>query len=85
MTRVEEMNTMVAIVERAEKLGICRDRLTLLIDLDKAHQQFDLRLEEMLAAEDFDFAHDVRGIQNNIDRSVGVVVNFFVPRFARSE
>lgn len=33
-------------------------------------------------ADDFNFAHDIYGIQNNLNRKTKQFSNFFVPRFA---
>ena len=79
----EELNIIVKIVERAEKLGVGRGtRMTRVMDMQNAHVQFNLRLDEMLAAEDFDFLHDFMGIQANMDRRTGRLKGLFVPRFA---
>ena len=58
------------------------DRVTIMMDVENADRQFNLRLDELLEADDFEFAHDVFGIVNNIDRTTGKVGNLFVPRFA---
>lgn len=45
-----------------------------------------LRLADLLAADDFNFAHDVFGIDRHICRDTGAMLNFFSPRFsARDE
>ena len=74
----------VKICERAEKMGIYHgERHTLLMDIESADNAFNMRLEDWLKADNFNFAHDIVGIVNNIDRS-----NFpgefsrFLPRFA---
>jgi hypothetical protein len=41
-----------------------------------------LRLADLLAADDFDFAHDVGGIRRHLDRTTGRLGGCFVPRFA---
>lgn len=41
-----------------------------------------LRLEELLAADDFNFAHDVFGIDRHICRDTGKLLNHFSPRFS---
>lgn len=41
-----------------------------------------LRLSELLAADDFNFAHDVFGIDRHIDRETGELLNFFSPRYS---
>ena len=40
-----------------------------------------LNLERLLAADDFNFAHDVFGIRRHIDRETGKLQNCFLPRF----
>ena len=83
MDKKTEFETIVAIVERAEKMGIARgDRFTKIMDIDNAHKQFNLRLEEMLAACDFDFTHDFTGIQTCMNRDTCRIEGLFVPRFA---
>lgn len=42
-----------------------------------------LRLEALLAADDFNFAHDVFGIRRHLDRDTGELTQCFVPRFSR--
>lgn len=41
-----------------------------------------LRLSELLAAEPFDFSHDVFGVRRHLNRETGQLENFFTPRFA---
>ena len=41
-----------------------------------------LRLADLLAADKFNFAHDVIGIANHLDRKTGKLRNCFVPRFS---
>ena len=36
------------------------------MDIDSADRKFNLRLDDFLKANDFDFAHDFIGIQKNI-------------------
>lgn len=44
-----------------------------------------LKLAELLAADDFNFAHDVGGIRRHINRTTGKLENCFLPRFAQKE
>ena len=75
--------TIVKIAERAEKMKISTSsRVTLLMDIEYADEQFNLRLDELLNADDINFAHDVCGIQYNINHVTKEMDNFFVPRFA---
>ena len=54
-----------------------------MMDVDNAHKQFGMRLEDWLNADDFNFAHDFCGIQKHIDRKTGLVGGCFVPRFSK--
>ena len=79
----ERFMKYVAICERAEELGIYNgERITLLMDIENADKVFNLRLEDWLNADNFNFAHDIHGIVNNIDRSKNPVeFHHFLPRF----
>lgn len=53
------------------------------MDITNAAKYWDMRLEDWLNADDFDFVHDIVGIYKNIVREYPVeFTNFFVPRFA---
>lgn len=91
-----DKNTMllhIKIINRAREMGIMRgDTFTLTIDLEAATKHFDLDCQSLLEADDFNFAHDICGIQQNINREktcmyahppVTAFENCFVPRFAR--
>ena len=85
MTIKEKFEMYVKIAERAEELGIYHgERITLLMDIESADKAFNMRLEDWLNADNFNFAHDVAGIVNNIDRSKYPATEFhcFLPRFA---
>lgn len=82
----EQIALTVEIVNRAEKLGLMQsDRITALLDLEIATERFNLRLADMLNADDFNFAHDFVQIQNDINRETGKFSGRFVPRFAGRE
>lgn len=72
------------ICERAEKNGYDGERISLMMDIESADKKFNLRLEELLNADDFNFCHDINGIENNIVRNAFPATDFglFVPRFA---
>lgn len=83
MLNKEQTNLTTKIVNRAEKLGLMQtDRITALLDLEKATGHFNLRLADMLNADVFNFAHDFVQIQNDINRATGKFSNRFVPRFS---
>jgi hypothetical protein len=53
------------------------------MDLDACHSNgCPLHLADLLAADDFNFAHDVFGIRRHLDRRTGKLGDCFVPRFA---
>lgn len=73
------------VCDRAEAMRASQtSRITLFMDIDNANKQFDLK-PELLEADDQNFAHDIVGIQNGMDRSQGKVTNFFLPRYAESQ
>lgn len=83
MKNKEKFMTYVKIAQRAEGMGIYNgERLALLMDLENADNVFDLRLEDLLKADDMNFAHDIVGIVNNINRKNPIDFNLFVPRYA---
>lgn len=84
----ERYKKYVKIAERAEKGGLYHgDRINLLMDIESADLKFNLRLDDWLKADEFNFAHDLYGIINNIVRNDFSTTNFgyFVPRFLGEE
>lgn len=87
----EELRLMRLIALRAgamaAKSGVDIGKTTdLVMDLNATHSNgCPLELAELLAAEDFDFCHDVWGIMRHIDRTNGQLRNCFLPRYAKSE
>ena len=83
MKTKEKFMMYVKLAQRAEGMGIYTgERFTLLMDIENADKVFNLRLEDLLNADDFDFVHDIIGIVNNIDRRNPTDFNLFVPRYA---
>ena len=79
----ERFLKIVEIAKRAEenKLLIF-DRFSLIMDIECADEIFYLRLDDFLNAENFDFVHDIYGIQNNLNRQKRMMENCFLPRFS---
>ena len=77
-------NTLFGIADRAKALNLPVDRITLVIDIDSACEQFNFEPSDLLNADDETFAHDVGGIVGHMDRSSypGTVGDCFVPRVA---
>ena len=85
MKTKEKFMTYIKIAQRAEGMDLYSgERSTFLMDLESADNVFNLRLEDLLNADDVNFAHDVVGIVNNINRSEFPATDFglFVPRYS---
>jgi hypothetical protein len=81
----ERFMMYVKITQRAEGMGIYNgERFSLLMDIENADKAFNLRLEDLLNADDLNFSHDVIGIVNNIDRKNPTDFNLFVPRYTEN-
>ena len=86
MKTKEQFMMYVKLAERAEKMGIYHgERMTLLMDIESADEAFGLQLENLLNADDENFAHDILGIHYNINRNTFPATDFnlFVPRYAK--
>ncbi len=84
-THKETMEVEKEIAKRAvvmaKELGIQYDYQTALMDIDACHCNGNpLKLGSLLAADDFNFSHDVFGIRRHLDRTTGKLLNCFVPR-----
>ncbi len=83
----DELATVDRILDRAETMardhGTTIGRASLEMDLSATHALKPLDLDRLLAADDFNFSHDVFGIMRHIDRATGKMGDCFVPRFTR--
>lgn len=82
-----EFETICKIADRARSLealhGIgVRDKMSWVMDIEAAHKACPLKLETLLASDDFNFAHDVFGIARHLDRDTGELTGCFLPRFS---
>jgi hypothetical protein len=84
MSRKEDLDKILLIVKRSEKMHFgYGDRLTRFMDIEFAHEKFNLDLDGFLNADEFNFCHDFLGIQEGINRPAHKWENdLFVPRFA---
>lgn len=57
-------------------------KLSLMMDIDAAHENQPIDLRALLDADLFNFCHDVGGIQRHLNRAEGKLENCFRPRFA---
>lgn len=53
------------------------------MNLSCVHATTPLRLADMADAPDFDFGHDIFGIERHLDKDTGRLGGCFLPRFAR--
>lgn len=92
-TSKEDFDTIVKIRDRAVAMFEAHgdyvtadESRSLLMDLTACHANGNpLRLDDLLAADDFNLAHDVGGIRRHINRTTGKLENCFVPRFSRRD
>lgn len=81
----QQMFSYEKIAKRAEDMGILDfSQFTLIMDLELADKEFNLRLEDFIQADDLNFSHDVCGIQKNINRETKEFNPFFIPRFSKN-
>jgi len=77
------VDRFIAIRRRHKIVTSQRDRTMITMDLTAVHRNTcALRLETMLAADDFNLCHDVSGISHHINRTNAELENCFLPRFA---
>lgn len=88
MTSKFEIDLIDRIAERAVSMakeqGSEYSKSSAMMDLESAHLDCPLKLDELLNADNFNFSHDVFGIANHIDRSTypGKLTGCFLPRYA---
>lgn len=79
---------IMQIVQRAKRVamnnGSSLDTVSLIMDLDCVHARTPLRLIELRDADDFNFIHDVFGIQRHLNRNTGELGDFFTPRYVNT-
>ena len=79
-TQEIEANIARRAVAMAKEHGIQYDQMTAVMDIDACHKNGNpLKLGELLEADDFNFAHDVFGIRQHINRTNGKLSHCFVP------
>lgn len=74
------------IMMRATVLGLMNEKEAIerMMDIESADLKFNMRLDDWLKADNFNFAHDFLGIRDNIVRNEfpSKDFGFFIPRFA---
>lgn len=89
-TSRHEFDLIAKIVDRAWGIDWLRrsyhQRMDMHMDVSAVHANGNpLRLEGLLAADDFNFAHDMSGICNCLDRDTGKLTKGFSPRFSQPQ
>jgi len=81
-TTEEEANLITEMAMRAaDRFGA--DVLSTEMDIAATHLNGNpLKLDDLLAADDFNFAHDINGIARHLDRDTGKLMHCFLPRFS---
>lgn len=77
----------VGVIVRATTMGLMTldEDVDRMMDIESADIKFNLRLDDWLEADNFNFTHDFIGIRDSIDRNNGFPAKdfgSFVPRFA---
>lgn len=86
MNKRDEIVIIVEIAKRAEEMGLLMfDKMSLIMDLQNTHDEFNLRLTDLLNADSSNFLHDIAGIQNNFNRQTMEMENCFLPRYSSPE
>lgn len=83
-TSITNQMKLLTIVRRVEALypHFKIDRLALMMDIEAAILHTPLDLDRWIASDNFNFMHDVHGIQSSLNRETGELENCFRPRFA---
>ena len=70
-------------VRTARENRIDYDQRTAMMDITAVHANgCKLRLNDLIEADAFNFAHDIFGIRSHLDRTTGQLTDCFLPRFA---
>lgn len=69
----------------AAQLGHEITKSEVMMDIEATHcNGCALMLDDLVAARDADFSHDVFGIRRHLDRSTGQLGDCFTPRYAKA-
>ena len=83
----DEVDLMIRVAERVDSLNMFADgsypRIIMVLDLAAVNGYIGMDFEALLNADDFNFAHDIVGIRNHLDRETGRLGNCFLPRFIK--
>lgn len=77
----EDFGKVSEIVKRAREIHPEIDTVSLSMDLIATHSNgCEMDWDKLIAADNFNFMHDISGIMNCIDRNTGKLQNCFLPR-----
>lgn len=87
-TTKEEREIITSIAKRAnsmaKKIGGKYHVMEAVMDISATHGNgCPLKLQELLDADDLNFAHDVFGMRAHINRQTGKLGDCFIPRYAK--
>ena len=81
-----EHEVVMQIARRAEVMyrnaGDPRESIEIFMDLSATNVHVPLRFDDLLEADDFNFAHDIGGIARHLNRDTGQLGGCFLPRYA---
>lgn len=88
ITNKEDARTIMEIAQRARAMAAADGQEYTVFDADMDIRACHLNgcrlnLGKLLAADDFNFAHDVYGIRRHLNRETGRMENCFFPRSAQ--
>lgn len=79
---IREIATRAHRIYRKHKVPGAPAHVNTMMDITAAHANgCPLRLQDLAAADDFNFMHDVNGIARHLDRETGQITDHFLPRF----
>jgi hypothetical protein len=83
-TSRDDSDTIEKIAVRARQdLGYSGPPIEIIMDVTAVHANgCPLNLTGLLEADAFNFAHDIDGIRNHVDRETGQLTGGFLPRYS---
>ena len=82
--KLEESRIISKIAKRAivELDFLPAQQMDLMMDIEFAHEESPIEIDQLLEADIGNFAHDIYGIYQNFNRTTKSMENCFVPRYA---
>lgn len=86
MKTKNDLYTVSKVADRAIalRLNIHKDKMSLFMDIEFSADDANMDLDKLLSFDDFNFTHDLAGIQANLNRESKKIENCFSPRCART-